>query len=192
MHDYRRAEEGFDGVLAGVPAEAWDEPSTCAQWSIRDVAGHVTWAQEQLRHWATGQPYGRSEGAPGAPHPAVMAGPDPLTAFRAARMAAAESLTEEALGRTVTLPGMGEQPLESMVTLLITDYLAHTWDVAHALDVDIRIDTDLVAGSFAWARDHVLRAPGFFGPELSPPTGADEQTRWLAYLGRAAWQRAPV
>jgi hypothetical protein len=30
--------------------------------------------------------------------------------------------------------------------------------------------------------------PGFFGPELTPPPDADEQTRWLAYLGRAAWQ----
>jgi uncharacterized protein (TIGR03086 family) len=107
-------------------------------------------------------------------------------------MATAESLTEEALGRPVTLPGLGEQPLESILTLLITDHLAHTWDIAHALGVEIGIDTDLVAGSFAWARGHILRAPGFFGPELSPPSGADEQTRWLAYLGRAAWQPAPA
>jgi uncharacterized protein (TIGR03086 family) len=119
-----------------------------------------------------------------------MAGPDPVSAFRAARTAADDSLTEGALGRTVTLPGLGEQPLESIITLLITDHLAHTWDVAHAVGADVQIDTDLVAGSFAWARDHLLRAPGFFGPELSPPSGASEQTRWLAYLGRAAWQPA--
>jgi hypothetical protein len=78
------------------------------------------------------------------------------------------------------------------MTLLITDHLAHRWDIAHALALDIRFDTELVAGSLAWAGDHVVRLPGFFGPELSSPPDADEQTRWLAYLGRAAWQPVPA
>jgi hypothetical protein len=54
----------------------------------------------------------------------------------------------------------------------------------------VRLDPELLPGAFAWARDNVVRAPGFFGPELEPPPDADEQTRWLAYLGRAAWQPA--
>ena len=188
LEPYRRAQDRFDEVLRAVPANQWDAPSACELWAVRDVAGHVIWGQEQLVHWATGQDYGRTEGAPGAPHPGVMAGSDPVTTWCTARAAANEALTDQALGQTVTLPGLGETPLTGIVTLLVTDLLAHTWDIAHALDLDVQIDADLIPGSFAWARDNVIRVPGFFGPELTPPPDTDEQTRWLAYLGRATWQ----
>jgi uncharacterized protein (TIGR03086 family) len=190
LDPYRRAQDGFDAVLSAVPVGGWDAPSECELWTVRDVAGHVIWGQEQLAHWATGQDYGRADGAPGAPHPAAMAGTDPLSTWHTARTAADDTLTDEALRRTVTLPGLGETPLSGIVTLLVTDLLAHSWDIGHALDLKVRLDPDLVSGSFAWARDHVIRVPGFFGPELMPPASADEQTRWLAYLGRAAWEPA--
>ena len=190
LDPYRRAQDGFDAILSAVPPGGWDAPSECELWSVRDVAGHVIWGQEQLAHWATGQDYSRPDGAPGVPHPAVMAGTDPLSTWRTARTAADDTLTDDALGRTVTLPGLGETPLPGIVTLLVTDLLAHSWDIGHALGLEVRLEPDLVSGSFAWARDNVIRVPGFFGPELTPPAHADVQTRWLAYLGRAAW--APV
>jgi uncharacterized protein (TIGR03086 family) len=183
---YRRAQEGFEAVLRRVPAGGWDAPSECELWTVRDVAGHVIWGQEQLAHWATGREYGRIDGAPGAPHPAGLAGSDPLSTWRTARTAADDTLTADALGRTVTLPGLGETPLSGIVTLLVTDLLAHSWDIGHALGLEVRLEPDLVSGSFAWARDNVIRVPGFFGPELTSPAHADEQTRWLAYLGRVA------
>jgi uncharacterized protein (TIGR03086 family) len=192
MDSYRRAQDGFDAVLAAVPADGWGEPSACALWTVRDVAGHVIWGQEQLRHWATGQDYTVTEGGPGTPHPREIAGTDPVATWRAARAATVETLTDEALGRSVSLGPVGEKPVAAIVTLLVTDHLAHAWDIGHPLGLDVRLDPDLVAGSFAWARDNVMRAPGFFGPELMPPPDADEQTRWLAYLGRAAWQRVPA
>ena len=187
---YRRALDGFDAVVAAVPADRWDGPSASTEWTVRDVAGHVVWGQEQLRHWATGEPYGNRAGAPGAAHPGPggMAGDDPPATWRAARAACDEALTAEALTRTVTLPGIGEQPLTGIVALLVTDLLAHTWDIGHAAGIDVRLPAELIPASLAWARDNAIRVPGFFGPELSPPPGADEQTRWLAYLGRAAWE----
>jgi uncharacterized protein (TIGR03086 family) len=192
LDPYRRAQDGFDAVLRAVPAVRWDTPSACELWTLRDVAGHVVWGQEQLAHWATGQNYGRTDGAPGAPHPATMAGTDSLSTWRTARTVADDTLTAEALRKTVTLPGLGETPLSGIVTLLVTDLLAHSWDIGHALGLDVRLDADLVSASFAWARDNVIRVPGFFGPERTPPADADEQTRWLAYLGRAAWAPAPA
>lgn len=32
-----------------------------------------------------------------------------------------------------------------------------------------------------------MRGPGAFGPELTPPEGADAQTRLLAFVGRRSW-----
>jgi len=192
MARYRRAQDGFEAVLGAVPADTWDASSACSEWTVRDITGHVIWGQEQLAHWATGQDYSRDEGAPGAPHPREMAGTDPVATWRAARAASDATLTEEALGRLVTLPVVGQRPVFAIVTLLVTDLLAHAWDIGHALGLDVRLDPDLIPGSFAWARDNVIRVPGFFGPELTPPPDADEQTRWLAYLGRAAWQPVPA
>ena len=74
--------------------------------------------------------------------------------------------------------------MSEVVTLLITDHVAHAWDIGHALGMDVRLDPALVAVAFDWARANVVRRPGYFGPEVTPPAGAGEQTRLLAFLGR--------
>jgi uncharacterized protein (TIGR03086 family) len=188
MDAYRRARDGFDAVLTRVSPDRWDSPSMCAEWAVGDVAGHVIWAQHQLQSWAAGTAYTERAGAPGSPHPATMIGADPVRTWREARMAADASLTDTALGRTTVIPGRGEIPVAEVIPLLITDLVTHTWDIGHALDVDVRLPADLVALAFDWARANVVRAPGFFGPELTPPDDADEQTRMLAFLGRDAWE----
>jgi uncharacterized protein (TIGR03086 family) len=188
MESYRRAQDCLDAVLAAVPRDRWEARSACPEWTVRDVAGHVIWGQEQLRHWATGQDYTVDTGAPGASHPAEMAGDDPVATWRAAREQSVAALTDDALRSMMSLPGLGEIPVETMVVTFMTDQLAHAWDIGHALGITVPLDPELVAGSFAWARQRILRAPGYFGPELTPPADADEQTRWLAFLGRAAWQ----
>jgi uncharacterized protein (TIGR03086 family) len=83
---------------------------------------------------------------------------------------------------------VGEIPVAAVIPLLITDLVTHTWDIGHAVAVDVRLPADLVALAFDWARVNAVRAPGFFGPELTPPGDADEQTQMLAFLGRAAWE----
>jgi uncharacterized protein (TIGR03086 family) len=188
MESYRRAQDGFDAMLAAVPADMWDAPSPCPGWTLRDVAGHVIWAQEQMRHWATGQDYDVTTGAPGAPRPGDLAAGDPLEIWRAARAETGKTLTDEALGRKVDIQGFGMVPLPAMITIWSHDELIHTWDVGHGLGIDVRLDPELVPASYAWAKENVLRRPGFFGPELSPPADADLQTRLLAFLGRAPWR----
>lgn len=186
MDTYRLAKDDLAAVLAAVPPDRWDAPSACAEWTVRDVAGHLVWGQHQLRAWATGGPDPAPTGAPGMPNPATMAGDDPFATWQAARAACDPTLTDAALARTTTITGMGEVPVAAVVALLVTDVTTHTWDVADGLDMPIKLDPGLVAFAFEWARANVVRRPGFFGPELSPPAGADEQTRLLAYLGRAA------
>jgi uncharacterized protein (TIGR03086 family) len=192
MEQYRLAQDGFDAVLAAVPADRWDAPSACTEWSLRDVAGHVTWAQHQLRAWATGGDDPELTGAPGSPHPAPMAGDDPVANWRAARAASVPTLTPEALARTTSITGIGDMPLFAMLPLMITDTVAHSWDIAHALDMTVELDPALVATAFDWGRQYAVRRQGFFGPELTAPADADEQTRMLACLGRAAWQPVPA
>jgi uncharacterized protein (TIGR03086 family) len=186
MELYRQAQDEFDRTLAAVPPDRWDTPSTCPGWTVRDVAGHVIWGQRQLRAWAMGGTDPSPAGAPGAPHPAVMTGDDPMSTWRTARAEAEAVLTDETLARTTAIRGMGEVPIAAVVDLLVCDHVAHTWDIGHALGLPARLPLPLVAATDGWARAHVVRAPGFFGPELTPPPNADDQTRMLAFLGRRA------
>jgi uncharacterized protein (TIGR03086 family) len=192
MDTYQRAQDSLAAVLEAVPGDRWDTPSACSEWTVRDVAGHLVWGQLQLRAWATGEPDPSPAGAPGTPDPATMTGDDPVATWQAARAACDPVLTEQALARTTTITGMGEVPVAAVVALLVTDITTHAWDIAHGLGMPLELDRELVAFSFDWARANMVRQPGFFGPELTPPADADEQTRLLAYLGRAAWQPAPA
>jgi uncharacterized protein (TIGR03086 family) len=187
---YGRCLDQLEGALAAVPTDAWDGPSPCQLWSVRDIAGHVIWGQEQMRCWVTGDEYAGMPGGPGTPRPRPIAGADPLPRWRAARAAGDAALGDASLDQTVSLGGLGERPLATMVAVLTTAALIHAWDLRRAVGGDARLPADLVAASQAWARDNLIRMPGFFGPELIAPAGADEQTRWLAFLGRAAWQPA--
>ncbi|HEX4214810.1 MAG TPA: TIGR03086 family metal-binding protein [Candidatus Dormibacteraeota bacterium] len=185
---YGRCLDELGKALAAVPSQGWDGPSPCDRWSIRDIAGHVIWGQEQMRCWVTGDEYRGLPGGPGTERPDEIAQGDPVSRWRAVRAAGDEVLHDAPLDRAITLAGVGDRPLAAMITILTNDALIHAWDVRHAVGGDTGLPADLVAASHAWARDNLMRMPGFFGPELTAPEGADEQTRWLAYLGRAPWQ----
>jgi len=186
---YRRAADDFDALVGTLGDADWDRPSMCEEWTVRDVMGHVVWGQRLTRGWATGDEYAAKGGAPGAPAPGrdELAGADPLTAWREARAACDAALTPEGLSRRVVSSVFGEIAVEDFVALLVTDFLAHTFDIGHAVGRDVRLAPELVPGAFDWARGRIVRSPGGIGPELTPPEGADEQTRFLAFLGRRAW-----
>ncbi|WP_280335417.1 TIGR03086 family metal-binding protein [Nocardia wallacei] len=189
LRAYHRAQDELDMVLAKVGADQWDSPSMCADWTVRDIAGHATWAQRQMCAWATGDEFTDRTGAPGSPHPGVLVGDDPVRAFRTARSACDAALTDDGLTRTTVLPGMGEIPVAAILPLLLTDSIAHAWDIAHPLGIEIQLPPDLLTRATAWARANVVRAPGFFAPELPAPPNADDQTRLMAYLGRDTARR---
>lgn len=182
MELYTQALNEFESMLAAVPEAGWAKQSMCREWTVRDVAGHAIWGQLQLHAWATGDPDPARDGAPGMPHPAVMAGDDPLATFRAVRRVP----TDAELSRVVSLQGLGEVPVAGLLSLLVTDFTAHTWDIGHAVGLPVALPSDLVAATFEWARANMVRRPGYFGPEVTPPPDADDQTRMLAFLGRTA------
>lgn len=186
---YRRAVDGFDALVGTVGAADWDRPSMCAEWTVRDVMGHVVWGQRLTRGWAAADEYTGKGGAPGAPCPGSdeLAGADPVAAWREARAACDAALTPEGLSRRVVSSAFGEIAVENFVELLVTDFMAHTFDIGHALGRDVRLAPELIPVSLAWVRDRAVRRPGGIGPELTPPDDADEQTRYLAFLGRKAW-----
>ena len=118
--------------------------------------------------------------------PAAVAGDDPAAAYAEARDRALRVLTEENLPRNVQSP-MGEIPLDQLVGMFSTpDVLIHTWDLAKAARIDVKLDADLLQETYGalLPMDEMIRMPGVFGPKVEPPAGADLQTTLMCFTGR--------
>lgn len=188
---YQRSFETFERVVAAVDDTRWEDPSACDQWTIADVAGHVTWGLHLVRALASGQSFTSRDGAPGAPNPRVVVGTDPLSTWRSARDACFDILEPASLERVVTLGGpFGEAPLAGFVSAITTlDTPAHAWDIASAVGQPVELDADLMTAGeqLAHAMNLPRDVPGGIKSSLTPPPGADAQTCYLALLGRRAW-----
>ncbi|HWW53998.1 MAG TPA: TIGR03086 family metal-binding protein [Acidimicrobiales bacterium] len=176
---YRRAVAGLSAVVNAVPADKWSAPSPCEGWTASHVIGHVISGTQMITTVVTGK-------SPEFGDPAAVAGDDPAAAFAKARDLALDALTEENLGKPVQSP-MGEMPLDQQVAMFSTpDVLIHTWDLARAAGVDVRLDPQLVKETYEALLpiDAMIRMPNVFGPKVEPPAGADAQTVLICFVGR--------
>jgi uncharacterized protein (TIGR03086 family) len=177
---FQRLSDGFLARAEAVPADAWDNPSPCEGWKARDVVRHVV------------DTYGMFLGFVGQKLPS---GPsvdeDPAGAYRSARDAVLAGLRKpDVAAAEYESPMFGMSRFDTSVDrFLAADAVVHAWDLARATGGDERLEIDEVKniGEALAPMDEVMRGPGAFGPKLEPPEGADEQTRFLAFLGRKAW-----
>lgn len=175
---FELAAAGFDERVQAVAPEQWGAQSPCDDWKARDVVAHVVGNYRSMAAQAGGgeaSSMGDDE--------------DPGQAWSAAYQQM-QDLTKDpdALATSVTGP-TGPTPLEQMMGgLMAMDTHIHTWDLARAVGGDERLDSGIVhfATEMLTPMDDMLRRPGVFGPKLDPPSGADEQTQLLYFLGRRA------
>jgi hypothetical protein len=99
-----------------------------------------------------------------------------------------QALDDEARASKLMTGMFGEQTFESLVGRLVcSDTLIHTWDLARATG---QVET-LDPGAVSKAResltplDDAIRRPGGFGARITPSPGADAQTQFLNFCGRA-------
>ncbi len=126
-------------LLESLPEEAWRHPSSCAGWTVRDVAAHLTFAHTRVRDllW-----------------PAVRAG------FRYDAMirdtALRSPLTHEEI--VCTLRGfVGSRRRVAFITDVepLIDILVHTQDICRPLGIDHPMPPDAAAA----AAERVLTTP---------------------------------
>ncbi|MDQ1509894.1 MAG: hypothetical protein QOG50_1738 [Actinomycetota bacterium] len=173
---YARIAEGFAQRVRGVDTNAWSLPSPCTQWTVRDVVAHVVSVH---RHVVAGLD------ASSPPPPA--SDQDLVGAWAAARAEVAAALADPERALAPVTGRFAPMPLEEMIgRLLCSDTLVHSWDLARATGQNERLDPAGVAYAFAMLlpNDEAIRGAGSFGPKIEPPPGADEQTRFLCFLGR--------
>jgi uncharacterized protein (TIGR03086 family) len=81
---------------------------------------------------------------------------------------------------------MGPMSFEdAVVTFCLGDVLVHTWDLARATGQDEALDPEETRRTYEamLPADEMLRGE-HFGPKVTVPDDADEQTKLLAFVGR--------
>ena len=173
---YRRLSDQFAARILAVPADRWDAPTPCADWTARDLVRHVVDTQ--------GLFLGLVDRKTG-PLPDVAE--DPAGAWDAARAAVQADLDDPVRAKAEYDGFLGRNTFEFGIDhFLNADLVVHGWDLARATGQDERIDPADVRRVWDATRVYgdAMRSPNAFGPELPAPEGADEQTKLLAFLGR--------
>jgi uncharacterized protein (TIGR03086 family) len=173
---YSRIADAFTARLDAVPPGAWSNSSPCEDWTAHDVAKHVVDTTRRLLTRLNG-------GDPTAPD-----SDEDLSAAWKVESGAVQAALADPERAQVEVQGMGgTQPFEDLVgTVMCADTLIHTWDLARATGQDDRLDSDATKAAMAFLEpnDEMMRVPGGMGPKIDPPDGADEQTRFLNFVGR--------
>jgi uncharacterized protein (TIGR03086 family) len=153
---------GLEHVLKLVPADAWDNPSPCDGWSVRDVAGH---AMAVVNNVAARGGVGSNVDAFG--DVGGFAGGDPSETYRHVRNRLLEATDRPGSLQQPVTSSVGEMPLDEFIGLMCADTLIHTWDVAKGAGLEVALDPDAVAFVYAdyLSRDQAsMRKPGRFDP----------------------------
>jgi uncharacterized protein (TIGR03086 family) len=163
--------------IAAVPADGWDAPTPCEDWSARDLLDHVIDGPMSFFGMMSLEP----------PPPGPDRAEDPVGAFTTVTRAVQAGLDDPAVAGLEFDGPIGRQTYEDFVgQFFCGDLVVHQWDLARATGQDETLDADEVRGMYAnvLPMDEMLRGPGIFGPKVEPPAGADEQTQLLCFLGR--------
>lgn len=181
------AEDTFEGVLRQVPGSAWDSPSRCPGWTIRDVTGHVVWGRRVVVASARGEQGQDTDGGPGTEHPAGVLGEEPLTAWLNARAEADALLSAASLARPAPefirriAP---EATLGQVLDNLSADLLGHAWDIGSVIGVETHVDPDALRRVQRGIDRGLPRIEGFYADAPEPNPDATAFDRFLATTGR--------
>lgn len=182
LRTYTIAVFGLEHTLARVPPEAWDRPSPCADWTVREVAGHAMGVVRNVAARAAGD-----EVLDAFTDVAAIAGDDPLATFRTFRTKFLEATDRPGALQVRVASRVGDMTIDSYMEFMRSDTFVHTWDVARGAAIDPHLDPQMVSLILAdyLARDMTpLRTPQRYEAEREVADGADELTRLLAFTGR--------
>jgi uncharacterized protein (TIGR03086 family) len=174
---YRRVAAQFTQRVKAVPDGAWDNAAPCEGWVARDVVRHLV---EWLPAFFFG-PWG-IELPPG---PSVDE--DPVAAWQAVDHAIQSALDDPAVAGRARTTRMGNRTFEQTIdTICTSDVLIHTWDLSRATGLDETLDPDQVHRFVEGMEpmDDLMRQSGQFGPRVTVPPDADEQTKLIGFVGR--------
>jgi uncharacterized protein (TIGR03086 family) len=174
------AAEDFGRRVHAVAPDAWNAPTPCADWTVRDVVNHMVgehlWAPELLA--------GATEEEVGDRFEGDQVGDDPVGAWDRAIYDSLTAWSRTPPDRAVHL-SFGPTPAAEYAEQMLVDLVVHGWDIARGARLDERMDPDAVrhALEYVSARAGELGGSGLFDDPV-PVDSDDPQDRLLGLLGR--------
>ncbi|GAA0403459.1 TIGR03086 family protein [Acrocarpospora corrugata] len=185
-------ERGFEtttSLLASVPADGWDRPSPCADWTVRQVGNHLAGGLTLLARVANGEPVAPEEHDPRLTSGTDHLGSDPAASFAAvAERCLAAFGAPGALERIVSFAA-GPVPAAVLADVCLLESLVHGWDIASGAQVSFKPEDAVLDAVTAFSQRAIgaeNRANGQFGPALTAAPADPPLTSLLAHLGRQA------
>jgi uncharacterized protein (TIGR03086 family) len=171
----------FGRRVHAVPEDRWSASTPCADWTVRDLVGHVV--GEQL--WAPHLLRGETMEQVGDRYDGDVLGDAPALRWDGAAAAAAQAWAEHARPGLRVHTSMGQIPVEEYAEQMHLDLVVHGWDLARGAGLDADLPAD--------AAEHVLgyvvpRADAFAGSGIFadpvPVDSDDPADQLLGLLGR--------
>ena len=173
---YRRLAATLTARIEGVRDDAWSNPTPCAQWTARDLVGHLVDVHGRFQ-----QLVGRTL----VEHPAVEE--DPAAAWAAVRDQMQADLDDPARVDQEYDGRFGRSTFGASVDGFVNfDLVVHGWDLARATGQDDTIDpqdVQRVQGQVD-AMGDVMRENGVIADPVDPAPDASAQDRLMNSLGR--------
>lgn len=173
---YRRLATDVADKVAAVPDDRWSSPSPCEEWTARDVVRHLVDSQSMFLGLVK-----REMG----PVPSVDE--DPAGAWKVVSARVLRDLETPELATESFQGYFGPTTFEEAVDRFVNfDLVVHGWDLARAAGLDDTIDPQDVSWALAAAEGfgEAAVSSGVFKQPVPVPDDADDQTKFLAAVGR--------
>jgi uncharacterized protein (TIGR03086 family) len=173
---YELVASGFSARVDEISDGQWSAPTPHEDWTVRDLVAHTITTQRKVL---------ATLGGPKAVGPDEDG--DLAAQWHDASEAMRGALNDPERGSKTIRGLLGEQPFEALVGQLICpDTLVHTWELSRAIGQEATLDPAAMAGATAILTpiDDAVRRPGGFADKIASPAGADEQTRFLNFVGQ--------
>lgn len=164
---WRMGADLWTEVSSEMGDEHWDKPSTCDEWTVRELVDHALYWQGMA---------GRLLNA------GTQKGDDWSTIHAA---------VSAALDDPARLEGNAEKfsnmPRHRVFGLMLADLLIHTWDLATSIGTEIALPEEAAEAALFGLRrmpTEMLRSPTMYGPEVEVAPDASAQNKLIGFVGR--------
>jgi uncharacterized protein (TIGR03086 family) len=174
----------FGRVLLQVDDEDLERETPCEGWDVQALISHVVLADAAVPLLFAGEPLEATMVIDTS-----ILGPNPVATWRGTALAAIEAFRAPgAMEQSVQHP-IGARSGAVVARFRLVDLLAHTWDLATAIGVEIEIPEALAdaALEFLYPMRDQLKESQVFGAPIAPPPDSGAVLRLLGLLGRTAW-----
>jgi len=171
VDQHRRACDGFTKAVDSASGN-WSAPSPCTEWDARGVLEHVIGFQDKMLL----EPL---DAKPSRPKD------DPVARW---------DVTVDALFAALDKPDALDEKLSSLLGVLTTDVLVHTWDLSKATGHDVELDPELCQIGYDRAQANLdkFAMSDMFGSPIKVADDASIQDKLLGVFGRDPNWRSPA